>query len=68
MIENVFRVLELLVAAFQVSVDIVLLAIMQSRLLNGVHFVRTIVAGHIEITVDLYVVLWRDLSGPNGQR
>lgn len=68
MIEYVLRIFELLVAAFQVSVDIVLLAIMQTRLLNGAHFVRAIIAGHIEVTVDLYVVLWRDLCGPNGQR
>lgn len=65
-IENIFRIFELLITTFEISVDGVLLAIVQSSLFDCIEFVRTMITGHIEILMDFLVIGFSDLCWSNG--
>lgn len=65
-IENILRVLELLITTFEISVDGVLLSIVQACLLNCFEHKCTKITGHIKVLVDFLVILLADLRWTDG--
>lgn len=66
-VENVLGIFELLIATFQIAIDGVLLAVMHARLFQRAETMRTVIAGHVEIFVNLLVVFVGDLRRSNSE-
>lgn len=67
MIEYVLGIFELLIAAFEIAVDGVLLAIVHACVFQRVECVIAMIAVHIEILTNSAIIVGGDLCASNGQ-